>query len=119
MAAVQQEEARPVAAAQQGEARPVAAVQRDTIQPPLITASIIARLRVDAIPIHPANKVLLVCAARPLFGRALAAIGKKRSSAADANFTLLATGRGRGSLSTQKSCNHNENENQGETNERN
>jgi hypothetical protein len=57
---------------QQGEARPVAAVQqqggaavqqgeaaveqgqRDTMHPPLTTGGI---LRVDAIPIHPANKV--------------------------------------------------------------
>ena len=76
MTAAQPGEARPVAAARQGEARlvraarqgearlvtavregarPVAAVQqgqRDTMHPPLITA----RLRVDAIPIHPVVK---------------------------------------------------------------
>ena len=54
MAAVQEGEARPAAAVQEGEARPAAAVQqgeRDTIHPHPTSAV----LRVDSIPIHPAN----------------------------------------------------------------
>jgi hypothetical protein len=55
VAVVQQGELRPVAVVQQGELRPVAVVQqrqRDTMDPPLT----MARLRVDAILIHPAIK---------------------------------------------------------------